>query len=245
MPRLSVTHVSVPYMGNAPLRLAIVGDLHRGDPSRVADTVLSLSPDAVLIPGDLMETPPRHALQVARGMALLRALAPVCPVFYSTGNHDSCLPDTITREITDLGVTILSDSYVLWQGIYIGGIPSQRFQTTHCPNLAFLEDFSHLSGFKLLLSHHPEYYPKYLRPLSLDLTISGHAHGGQWTLFGRGVYSPGQGLFPRYTHGLYENRLLVTRGVGDTTFIPRIRTPHEVVMLTLVPECISLDTGKT
>ena len=65
---------------------------------------------------------------------------------------------------------------------------------------------------------------------------SRHAHGGQWALFRHGLFAPGQGLFPRYTAGVYEGRLAVTRGLANDVRGPRIGTPREVVYLTLSPD---------
>jgi predicted MPP superfamily phosphohydrolase len=131
-------------------------------------------------------------------------------------------------------VRLLDDTYRSWEGIYIGGLSSADYVKGHKPRLDFLSRFDQQDGYKILLCHHPEYFARYIRTLSIDLTVSGHAHGGQWCLFGRGIYAPGQGLFPRYTHGVHHaGRLLVSRGVGDSTFIPRIGAPNEIIMIHL------------
>ena len=70
----------------------------------------------------------------------------------------------------------------------------------------------------------------------VTLVLSGHAHGGHWRFFGRGVYAPGQGLLPKYTSGVLDNRCVISRGVGDHTRIPRLFNPREVVIITLSAE---------
>ena len=65
-----------------------------------------------------------------------------------------------------------------------------------------MDQFETLDGVKVLLCHKPEHYIKYLRSRTMDLVVAGHAHGGQIRVAGRGVFSPGQGLFPRYTYGV-------------------------------------------
>ena len=93
-------------------------------------------------------------------------------------------------------------------------------------------------GYHLLLCHHPEYFDRYLRDYPIDLTVSGHAHGGQWRVFGRGVYAPDQGLFPKYTSGLHEDRLVISRGVANTVpFAPRLFNPCEVVTVEVNGTC--------
>lgn len=108
------------------------------------------------------------------------------------------------------------------------------------PNLDFLEAFSNQPGCKLLLCHHPEYWPK-IEAYPIALTLSGHAHGGQIRLpftKGRGLYAPGQGFFPRFSGGLYEGgrgKLLVSRGLSNTARpLPRLGNPTELVYIRLL-----------
>ncbi len=232
MERLKITKIDIPYEGD-PLRLCVVADLHKGDPKAVAKAVIRLAPDACLIPGDLFESPPRRKEGFYEsGMKLLRMISPYIPVFYAPGNHDCTIPLHVRVEMEHLGTTVLEETHKQWGNIWLGGIPSSQYKKKRMPNLEYLKEFSSLEGYKLLLCHHPEYY-RYLKEFPINLVVSGHAHGGQWSLFGKGLYSPGQGLFPRYTKGLYHGNLVVTRGVGDTTLIPRICTPREILLLTL------------
>ena len=103
------------------------------------------------------------------------------------------------------------------------------------PKLEWLSEFEKQDGCRILLCHHPEYYPTYLADRNIDLVFSGHAHGGQWRLFGRGLIAPGQGLFPRLTSGVHpgaHGKLVISRGMGNGTWIPRINNPCEVVIIT-------------
>lgn len=111
----------------------------------------------------------------------------------------------------------------------ISGIGGAVHASLHKPETGWLEEYCSAPGYHVLLSHHPEYYP--LIPDSIDLILSGHAHGGQWRFFGHGVWSPGQGWWPRYTKGVYENRLVVSAGLSNTTWIPRLFNPTEVVYI--------------
>ncbi|MDD4315746.1 MAG: metallophosphoesterase [Clostridia bacterium] len=78
----------------------------------------------------------------------------------------------------------------------------------------------------LLLAHRPEKWPQYLEDALPPLvTFAGHAHGGQFRFFGKGVYSPGQGCFPKYDSGLYQQNdkhLIVSRGLGNSIFSFRL-----------------------
>ena len=88
----------------------------------------------------------------------------------------------------------------------------------------------------IVLVHRPERV-KEMAPLGPKLIISGHAHGGQIRLFGRGMYAPGQGVLPKYTSGLYEmkdgGKLVVCRGIGNHAPVPRVNNPPHAVLVLL------------
>ena len=104
----------------------------------------------------------------------------------------------------------------------------------------WLDEFEKQDGYKILLSHHPEYWsirkPK-LCNRTIDLVLSGHAHGGQIRLFGKGIYAPGQRWFPKYTKGVYEGiygSMVVSTGLSNTGEpIPRLFNPTEIVYVNL------------
>lgn len=112
----------------------------------------------------------------------------------------------------------------------ISGIGGAVMASRHKPETRWLSAFAAQQGYKLLLSHHPEYWPL-LKDENIDLILSGHAHGGQWRFFNRGVFAPGQGWLPRYTKGVYEGRLVVSAGLSNTTWVPRLFNPTEVVYI--------------
>lgn len=104
------------------------------------------------------------------------------------------------------------------------------------PEMAWLSEFEKEQGYKVLLSHHPEYWSlrkPYLSQHPIDLALSGHAHGGQIRLFGRGVYAPGQGWMPKYTSGVFDGeygKMIISRGLANTASpVPRVFNPTEVV----------------
>ena len=71
------------------------------------------------------------------------------------------------------------------------------------------------------------------RSRSDDIVFAGHAHGGQWRIFGRGMFAPGQGIFPRYTKGFYGN-LLVSAGAHNSEILPRINNKCEILEVNFV-----------
>ena len=74
----------------------------------------------------------------------------------------------------------------------------------------------------------------------VDLVFTGHAHGGQIRLpFMGGLFAPHQGFFPRYTEGMFEKDgtvMVVSRGLGNSTFPLRLFNRPELVAVTLRTE---------
>ena len=190
-------------------------------------------------------------------LPFLSACAAIAPTFMSLGNHEWMVDQEDLAALTATGVMLLDNSWAERDGMVIGGLSSgyvtdyRRFRaksgssdryprqesisgiggavaaSRHKPETAWLEEYSSAPGYHILLSHHPEYLP--LIPSSIELVLSGHAHGGQWQVFNHGVWAPGQGWWPKWTRGVYENRMIVSAGLSNTTWIPRIWNPTEVV----------------
>ncbi len=238
---------------------AVVADLHDRPCPKLLPLLRKARPDLILVPGDLSERLDEARLErsdlpppVRPGLELLPEFSDIAPTFYSFGNHElgGChsniykaklagepLPPPVIaaqwmERIAESGATLVRQGFVEWQGITIGGLESGLLNPDWMPDLSFLEDFCTAPGYKLLLSHHPEYFDRYLRPYDIDLVVSGHAHGGQWRIFGRGVYAPDQHLFPKYTSGVHEERLVISRGVVNSVpAIPRFFNPCELVLI--------------
>ena len=232
----------------------MVADLHDRPYGEVLSILRRERPDLILIPGDLTEWLREDCLPAKRpGLELLAACADLAPTFYSFGNHEigGChgriyraklagegelppfvLPPQWRAIIEESGATLLNEGFVSWQGMTIGGLGSGLLNPGWIPRLSWLDEYAGMPGYKLLLCHHPEYFDRYLRPYDIDLVVSGHAHGGQWRIFGRGIYAPDQPLFPKYTSGIHEGRLVISRGVSNTVpLVPRLFNRREVVIL--------------
>lgn len=160
----------------------------------------------------------------------LREAGKIAPVFLSPGNHEwYFLPEDLDI-MHENGIKLLDnadcDAGIKGTAVCIGGLSS-------IVDFQWLDEFCAKDGYKILLCHHPEYYDRYLKDKRIDLILAGHAHGGQIRIGNRGIYSPGQGLFPRYTKGIYNGRLIVTAGASNTASVPRWGNPCEVVIVHL------------
>lgn len=211
------------------LRLAFIADLHNFSTDAVLKAVKSEKVDAAILGGDIL-----HGQKYTeQAFKFIADLSKIVPTFYALGNHEAGYSGDLRHQIASSGAKLLDNDYTLFKGINIGGLTSGAFyySTKFKPNLNFLTEFSAVDGYKLLVCHHPEYYYKYIKDLNIDLTLSGHAHGGQWRIFGRGIYAPGQGILPKYTSGLYDGRLVVSRGLGNVYAIPKINNQPEILII--------------
>lgn len=229
------------------LRVAVLADVHADFGKPILPLLREAAPDLILIPGDLTER--REIL--SGGAASLRFLAQcreLAPVVYTSGNHEvGCfqhgnpdrrpsplpLPDGYRHALESLGVLSVENECRELDGILFCGLGTGICENKNEPDPAVLDSFRRLPSDrpKILLSHHPEYFPRYLRDLGMDLIVCGHAHGGQWRFFGRGVYAPGQGVFPRYTSGLHDGVCVISRGISGCTKIPRIFNGPEIPLI--------------
>lgn len=245
---MNVTRYRLPILPTASnLRLAVAADLHNKPFDKVLEKIKEESPDLILIPGDLMDD--EDLLHGdCNGYRFLRACSEVAPTYYSLGNHElRCyhkgnpwrhpIPVPLSEEtrerIRSTGAVLLENESISHQGLRICGLSSGINGRKNLPDADTLKKFDGEDGFRILLCHHPEYFHPYVKRTGIELTVSGHAHGGQWRILGQGIYAPGQGLFPKYTSGVLESRLVISRGLGNHTWIPRIFNSTELVVIEL------------
>lgn len=240
-------------------RLALLGDFHNGEGEPILASLRRRRPDLIAIAGDLVYgRPPANApavIEQANVLPLLEGCAALAPTFLSLGNHDHILTDRDLDLIRATGVRVLDNEWVPWRGYVLGGLTSHyvlderayrqcypeslhngvsRRERTQRPWVDFrFPDTQWLEpvpeGYTILLSHHPEYFRRL--PSSIRLVLSAHAHGGQIRIFHQGLYAPGQGLLPRYTAGVHEGRFVITRGLKNTVWVPRVCNPTEMVYI--------------
>jgi len=198
----------------------------------------------------------QHLRNANNTIAFLKEAAQIAPVIFSTGNHELYLDDEDKALLFDIGVCFLDDAYQQFGDLVFGGLssPYKIFAGTGTGHTkaerkrrwemvfenvstGWLDEFEKQEGCKILLCHHPEFYEPFLKDREgIDLILSGHAHGGQIRLFGRGLYAYGQGFFPKYTKGIHDGKLIVSAGLANTSKIPRIGNPTELVYVALIPK---------
>jgi len=214
------------------LNIAVVADLHSLPFERIMQAFTVNRPDIICIPGDLSrfisteEHDGKYYYPNYHVMTFLCYAMSLAPVYYSRGNLEHAWNLSDFAELIRMGVHIMENRWEeVCPGLAIGGLASawtQEERERAVPQTEWLRQFEKYDGYKILLSHHPEYYRPYIQARDIDLVISGHAHGGQIRIGNRGVYAPGQGFLPELTSGIHDDRLVISRGISRR---PRIIPP--------------------
>jgi hypothetical protein len=232
-------------LATRPLRVVQVSDPHLGPWQPVAklrrrlEALLAYEPDLVLLTGDFLTME-----SAGTPGALAEALTPLRAVagraFAVLGNHDLECEREVRAALVMNGVRLLVDEEALVDTAagavqIVGAAFIWRGRRDHletllrrCPRRA--------DHVRLLLLHDPSGF-RHVAPGEVDLTLSGHTHGGQlglvslglrWTVLSRSRW-PDHGLF---AHG--SNRLYVHRGTGFYGFPLRVGVPGEASLLEVV-----------
>jgi uncharacterized protein len=207
------------------MRIAFLSDIHAGSFMSVADLcrifaeVQARAPDLVCLGGDLINTRERELLMLREPLQLLRA---PLGVFAVPGNHDhffgadiglfeSFLHEQGVQVLTNRGARVTRGGDALW----VAGVDDL---TEGAPDLRLALAGKRDDEPVLLLAHHPDFFFE-AAAVGVDLTLSGHTHGGQAKILG---WAPIRHSRLGYEQGLFEEagcKLYVGRGVG-VTFLP-------------------------
>lgn len=244
---LQVSRHTLHLLPQDEVRIVHLSDLHDktfGKQNRkLLSKVKELNPDLICYTGDLnCRQRPGH---YRNGVFLLQALAQIAPTLYAFGNHEVAGEEreAIRTALANSGVMLLQNETVK---LKIRGAELQILGldiADRKPAFARLqiEQFTaDPNGCRILLCHYPQYFSDHdqlqISDYPVDLVLAGHAHGGQIQLFGQGIFAPEQGLFPKFTAGLYQKNssaMIVSRGLGGSFFQFRFFNRPEIVVIDL------------
>ena len=236
------------------IKIVHLSDLHSKPFYNVIKITEQLKPDIIMITGDFIND---HCRRKEKMLDFGRSLLKIAPVFYITGNHERRLDqfDELMKELSKLGFTVLlneiSKTEVKGNLISVLGLDENQasFEAyserkkgifEYKDMTPYFDEFSLHGGFKIVLSHFPENFEAIKEmnysQYDFDIQLSGHAHGGQFILpFIGPIYSPGQGLFPKYARGAKGERpkLIISRGLGNSEFPLRLFNHPEINVITI------------
>lgn len=234
-------------------KIAHVSDFHNREnedfDKKIIASLEEANPNIIVVTGDLVD---RTRTNVKVALAFAAKLVTIAPVYYVMGNHEATVQDNynilfndMLKKLEAMGVTLLRNEQtkiLLPDGanFNIYGLDEQYFYcgpddiadvtAQFCDDFVIKED-----EFNILLAHHPEQLPVY-SDYDFDLVFSGHAHAGQFRIFGQGILAPDQGFFPEYTSGLYEmgeTKLILSRGLGNSIFPFRLFNQSHLIITEL------------
>lgn len=224
-------------------RICHLSDIHVKSAGRKYRSLIKMTaeqaPDIIVISGDLIDS--RNS-NIPAAMTLVETLKDIAPVYFVTGNHEERLPPELYAEvITSLreAGAILMDGTVGviskdGESVRISGMfDRDRFDAEKARPL-FDDDL-----FDIFICHRPQFAKEYAEA-GVDLTLCGHAHGGQVRLpFIGGLIAPDQYFFPKYYEGVHtfgDRHTVISRGIGNSLIPVRINDRPENVMITLRAE---------
>lgn len=239
---------------NGAVKLVQLSDLHSKPFKKVLKKLDEIKPDIIAVTGDYINDKCKNKDKMFEfGKELLKR----APVFYITGNHERRLNnfEELMKELSELGFTVLlnetaqitvNSSLISFLGLDENQADFKDYKARKKGTFKYkdmkpyFDELDKLGGFKIVLSHFPENFERvkennYIQ-YDFDLQLSGHAHGGQFILpFLGPIYSPGQGIFPKYARGSFGQRpqLIVSRGLGNAEFPLRLFNHPEINVIYL------------
>ncbi|OES46571.1 metallophosphoesterase [Domibacillus iocasae] len=222
-------------------RIVQLSDLHSksfGDQQQVlAEKVKAQRPDVLFFTGDLIDL---RRGDEENGYTLMEEMMKIAPVYFVTGNHEWQVFEEKEKRLREMGVNVLRNESVTLQHegdtINLIGIDDPLITETAEALQTAWKTMESTEQYTILLSHRPELFSLYA-DANMDLTFTGHAHGGQIRIpFVGGLFAPGQGFFPDYTAGAHtidSSTMIVNRGLGNSMAPQRIFNRPEIVVTQL------------
>ena len=189
-----------------------------------------LRPDMFILTGDYVSHDAKYIAPVAKVLGELNA---EFGTYACLGNHDHWTdPDLVTERFREQGINVLINEGFRFEArgasFWLAGVDDHMVGKTDLP-AALRGSFP--DEMKLLLAHNPVIFRQAVR-LGVDLTLSGHTHGGQIR-----VRDTEKNIIPRRRKaGLHSRRnshIYITRGIGTVVLPVRYQCPPEISLLEL------------
>ena len=190
-----------------------------------------LRPDMFVLTGDYVS----HELTYIQPVAsLLGELQAPFGTHACLGNHDHWTdPELLTRCFRDAGINMMVNEGFRFEAhgasFWLAGVDDHMVGKTDLP--AALRG-SYPDEMKLLLAHNPIIFRKAVRA-GIDLTLSGHTHGGQIRVRDRQKRLIRRRKLSNGLHKRKGSQIYITRGIGTVVLPVRYQCPPEITLLEL------------
>jgi len=233
---IKVTRYSFTAKTEGKVKIVHLSDLHGKEFGRknyrLIAKIVKEAPDFIVITGDIIHKYREKDKRVA--LELVSSLCAVAPVLYVSGNHEMRNKGYrfFRKDLKEAGACVLDNCPLDICGLTVVGL-----NCTALKNDVINKITPQSEGVKILLAHMPQFIDRY-GAAGYDFVFSGHAHGGQWRIpfTGKGIYAPGQGLFPKLTAGVHERgktKMIISRGLGNSECPLRLFNRPEIVVAEL------------
>lgn len=190
-----------------------------------------LKPDIVLLTGDYVSHESDYIAPVAETLAKLRS---PMGTFACLGNHDHWTDAGLVTELfRGEGITMLVN-----EGLRIGSNGASFWLAGVDDHMVGQTDVvAALKGsfpdeVKILLAHNPVIFRQAAKK-RVDLTLSGHTHGGQIKLRDNEKRIIRRRKLSSGLHERDSSQIYITRGIGTVVLPVRYQCPPEISLLTL------------
>ncbi len=190
-----------------------------------------LRPDMFLLTGDYVSHEREYIAPVAAALGKLKAKY---GTYACLGNHDHWTDaDLVTHLLRGEGINVLINEGLRFEArgasFWLAGVDDYMVGKTDVP--AALRG-SYPDEMKLLLAHNPIIFREAAR-LGIDLTLSGHTHGGQIKVRDDAKRILPQRKLKAGLHARRKSQIYITRGIGTVVVPMRYQCPPEISLLEL------------
>ncbi len=200
----------------------------------------ALKTDLIVVTGDFVNSQTEEVYQFAEAFSNLKS---PYGVYGCLGNHDYFAKDVelVAKKVDECGIKLLrNDAVKIEKGeSFFNLVGVDDIGRNVKPDDYITRALSSAKNDqpKILLCHKPYYFSN-AKNLGIDLTLSGHTHGGQ-IVFGKVDGTPISlaAFASKYIAGLYtldKSQLYVNKGIGSVGVPFRINCPPELTVITLV-----------
>jgi len=190
-----------------------------------------LKPDMFVLTGDYVSHEPEYIRPVASLMGELQA---EFGTHACLGNHDHWTdPAALTTAFREAGINMMVNEGFRFEArgasFWLAGVDDHMVGKT---DLAAALKGSYPDEMKLLLAHNPIIFRKSVRH-GIDLTLSGHTHGGQVRVRDKQKRLIRRRKLSNGLHERYDSQIYITRGIGTVVLPVRYQCPPEITLLEL------------